>query len=219
MKNSKIKIILFVIGLLTSTLIFSQIDKSKLRKYYLINKFNDTIPAYGKILSIERLQAGFRVFDKNGNRTKHKVNPNTYKYLLFTNSDKKSIILKSLPIKRNFAFLDKKATNVFMNILIENSEEEIEKGKVDLYMHKFTAAGSQGANGFSGYSSGNVQTYYFKNLSGLHQITYKYQFKSFPKILGNELYKKMEKSDKGQKQFLFDYFTEYNNSVVKLNPK
>jgi len=217
MEKSKIKIILFLSSLLTSTLIFSQIDKSKLREYYLINKSNDTILVYGKKLPIERLQGGFRVFNKKGIKTKLKVNPDIFKYLLFTNSDEEKISLKSLPIKRILDFRINKSTNVFMNILIENSEEEIEKGKVDFYMHKFTAAASPGANGFSNHSSGNVKIYYFKDSSGLHQITYKYQFISFPKILGKELYRKMEKSDKGQKQFLYDYFMEYNKKIDMLN--
>jgi hypothetical protein len=141
--------------------------------------------------------------------------------LLFTNSDGKNIILKSLPFKTESAFMFYQHTNVFMSNLIENSEEDIEKGKVDFYMHEFTVGSpsSFGPNGFSGFSPNLQQRYYFKDLNGLHQIKNKSQFKSFPEILGAELHKKMKNSDKEQKQFLLDYFTEYNNSVVKLNPK
>jgi hypothetical protein len=236
MKNSKI--ILLILSLLTSTLIFSQrnetnfkeyylnnfndatlvyspIKKSKHREYSLIDKLNDTTLVYGKILSIENLQSGFKIFDENGNKTKQKVNPDLFKYLLYHNRENKKIILKSLPLKREPAFLFYEPTNVFMSILIENSEEDIEKGKIDFYIHEFSVGSptSFGPNGFSGYTTNDLQRYYFKDLNGLHQIKKKSQFKNFPELLGVELYKKMRKSDKERKQFLLDYFTEYNNSV------
>lgn len=221
MKNSNMKTKLLLLSLLTSTLIFSQINEDRLRKYYLIDKLNDTSLVYGKILSNENLSGGFNMFDKNGNRVHQKVNPDTFKYLLFSNSDGKTTMLKSLPFKKEPVFLLYDPENVFMSILIENSEEELKKGKVDFYIHEFTSGtpSSFGPNGFSGYSPVNIQIYYFKDLNGLHQIKKKSQFKSFPEILGVELFKKMRKSDKEPKEFLLDYFTSYNNSVVKLNPK
>jgi len=215
MKNSKMKITLFILSLLTSTFIYSQINESKYRKYYLIDKQNDTTLVYGKILSIENLQSGFGIFDKYGNKTQQKVNPDLFKYLLYNNLEKKNIVLKSLPLNKEPAFLFYEPTNVFMSILIENSEEDIKEGKVDFYIHEFSVGSpsSFGPNGFSGYTTNNLQRYYFKDLNGLHQINKKSQFKSFPELLGVELYKKMKKSDKEREQFLHDYFTEYNNSV------
>lgn len=221
MKYSNMKTKLLLFSLLTSTLIFSQINEDKLRKYYLIDKLNDTSLVYGKILSNENLSGGFAMFDKNGNRVHEKVNPDSFKYLLFSNSDGKTTMLKSLPFKKEPIFLFYDSENVFMSILIENTEEELKKGKIDFYTHEFTAGSpsSFGPNGFSGYTPVNIQIYYFKDLNGLHQIKNKSHFKSFPEILGVELYKKMKNSDKEQKEFLLDYFTAYNNSVEKLNPK
>jgi hypothetical protein len=64
-----------------------------------------------------------------------------------------------------------------------------------------------------GYKRVHSKIYYFKDLNGLHEINFKYQFKRFPKILGKKLYKEMMNSNKDQKQFLLDYFTEYNKNI------
>lgn len=197
------------------------IHKTEIREYYLIDKLNDTALIYGEILPIEFLHDGFKIFDKSGNKTRQKVNPDSYKYLFYKNIEGSPIRLKSLPIVKDLAFkMFYDPTNVFMNILIENPEEEIEKGKVDFYIHEFSVSSPSGfgPNGFYDYSSKNIQIFYFKDSIGLHQIKNKSHFKSFPKILGKELHKKMKKSDKGKKQFLLDYFNEYNNSIDKLNP-
>jgi hypothetical protein len=208
---------LLLLSLFTSCIIFSQINGTKFEKYHLINKSNDTITVYGKKHTSVGL--GFKIYDINGKKTENEVNPDLYDYLIFTNSNNQKITLKSLPIKREASLIFHDSTNGFMNILIENSEKDLEKGKIDFYIHEFSigSPSSFGSNGFTGYTTNNVQRYYFKDLKGLHPIRNRSGYKKFRKLLGIELFKKMKKSNKEQGQFLFDYFTEYNKKIDNLD--
>ena len=220
----KTKLILtLLIGI--STLSFSQnssnIDRNKLRNYYLINKFNDTTQVYSETMKIEELHCGFDLYDKNGHSTNLSVNPELCKYLLFINSNGRTVKLKSVPVKKRIRGCLKKS--VFMLVLIENSDQDFKNGKVDFYSHKYTHMDRYkfGAHEYAeiGVRRVSSEIYYFKDLNGLHQISFKYQFERFPKILGKKLYKKMIQSDKGEKQFLLDYFTEYNENITTVANK
>ncbi|WP_405292319.1 hypothetical protein [Algibacter sp. Ld11] len=211
----KIKLIIILLIGITS-LGFSQntdnFDRDKLKNYYLINKFNDTTQVHSETMRSEEIHCGFDLYDTKGRFTNKRVDPKDFKYLLFKNSEGRSIKLKSIPVKKIIKDCIKK--NVFMEVLIENSDQDLKNGKVDFYSHKYTYMNSYefGDSNFGeqGYSRDYAEDYYFKDMNGIHQINFNYQFKRFPKLLGKELYKKMKKSNKGEKQFLLDYFSEYN---------
>jgi len=213
------KLKLLLILAFTTITVFSQKNKQKFRRYYLVNKFNDTTIFLGKKKPLEKLEKGFRIFDSNYKRTKHKVTPDSnFKYLVYI--DKDTIKLKPLkPKVKKFAYA---YTNAFMQVYIENSDKDIAKGKIDFYVHRYTVSspGMMGPNGMMMGGVPNVsEIYYFKDLKGLHRINYKYHFKRYPKLLGKEKWFEMQKSKKSDLQFLLDYFTEYNNAIDKNNNK
>lgn len=196
---------LILIFLLITVTVFSQKNKTKFRKYRLINKYNDTV-VYGKKLSIEKLQKGFRIFDENGKKTKHKITPDMqFKYLSFIENND-TIILKSLKSIVHPTFYPYK--NAFMSILIDNPNVELKKGKINFYVHSYNMHSQM-------MGSYTVSIIYFQDIKGMHRINHKYQYKKYPKILGKEKYKEMKKSKKGELGFLIDYFTEYNSIIDK----
>lgn len=217
MKTKLTLILLIVITSLSFSQNTSNFDRDELKSYYLISKLNDTTKVYSETLKIEELHCGFILYDEKGRFTNKRVYPKQFKNLLFKNSEGKIVKLKSIPVKKRIKdCLDKV---VFMEVLIENSDQALKNGKVDFYSHKYTymKAYKYGFNdlasrnlGEQGFSRNYSEDYYFKDLNGIHQINFMNQFKRFPKILGKELYKKMKKSNKGEKQFLLDYFAEYN---------
>lgn len=208
-----------------TSLSFSQklqnLDNDKPIHYYLVNKENDTTITQGEIGGIEEIQRGFFILNEN-NGERQIVNPDNFNYLFLKNSEGKTFNLKSLPIERKKITLQKnnsiKNRNAFMTILIENSENDLKKGKLDLYLHEF-AYDTETSNPYwdgEGEIRVKSNTFYFQDLNGLHQIYSKSDFKHFPKILGKNLYKKMMNSDKEKEQFLRDYFTEYNKKIDTL---
>jgi len=208
------KLKLLALTLLTTTIMFSQINYNKLRKYYLVNKNNDTTFVYGKKLPIVKLQSGFTIFDDNGKRTFEKVNPDNFINLIYKLDNGEMKTLKSMPAIVHKSFYP--YNNVFMTILIENTNEDLKKGKVDFYLqeHKGGSPGVMGPNGmFMGSFSVDMKILYFKDTLGMHRINYKYHFKRYPKLLGKKLFKEMVKSKKDRIQFLTDYFNKYNKSI------
>lgn len=223
-------IILLLIGL--SSLSHSQkindsnIDRTRFQDYYLVNKSNDTILVYGLISTINKLHDGFEVYDENGNTTNITVNPEYWDYLFFKNYDGKIVTLKSLPIKKAL-LSDYYYKNVFMHVALKNSDVDIQNGKMNFYSCEFNVRSSSSYRFASGVGEGDpdragrisynyIKAFYFKDINGFHLIKTKSDFKHFPKVLGKDLYKKMKKSSKGEKQFLFDYFTKHNNSLNRL---
>lgn len=227
--------LLFIILIGITSLSYAQelqsLDNNKAIDYYAINKSNDSIVMEGEILPIQTIQKGLTFISETENK---RINPNDFEYLLLKNSENKTFKLKSLPPKRK-AINSGVKRNVFMTILIENSQRELEKGKLNLYLHEFISQKNDGHLDNIGYpsdyiaqkriASGAPRLYnkgikhkilYFQDLDGLHQIDSKSQFKNFPKILGKQLFKKMKKSTKDKEQFLRDYFTKYNMEIGKL---
>jgi len=197
---------------------FSNSERAKIVNYYLINKLNDTIQV--SVTNPKRsFHCGFNIYNNNG-QLKSRVNPEHFNYLILENSLGETTKLKSLPnIKKTE---NCKNRNVFVPVLIENSDQDIKKGKVDFYCHEFTSNRTTVlSSDDSIIQKGSVlvhsKIFYFKDLNGLHIVkNYKYHFKRYPKILGKQLYKKMMRSDKGEKQFLLDYLTEYNRKIDRL---
>jgi len=217
MKNKLLLTLLIGFSSLSFSQSLSNSDRNKLQNYYLINKFNDTTLVYSGSMSTEELHCGFKLYDKDGQLTDQRVNPEQFNYLLFVNSYGKTIKLKSFPTKKTIQECYNK--NVFMFVLIENSDQDLKNGKVDFYSHEFTLMDpiNFGEDVYGqGYKRVHSKIYYFKDLNGLHEINFKHQFKHYPKILGKKLYKKMMNSSKDQKQFLLDYFTEYNRNIVNF---
>jgi hypothetical protein len=210
--------LLLITFIATVTLSFSQntnsFERNKTVNYYLINKLNDTIIIPGKILPIINFQCGFTYNDTN--EKKIIVNPDFYKYLIYESESGESIKLKSLPKQKIIRFCDYK--NNFMEVLIENSEEDLRNGKVDFYSHQFTSErtviDSYDDSGISkSLMNEDTENFYLKDKNGMHQINSKSQFKQLPKILGKRVYREMMRSIKGQKQFLLDYITAYNRNL------
>lgn len=218
--------LLFALVIGITSLNYSQelqsLDNNKLINYYLVNKSNDSTMIQGEILPIETIQRGFTFCDKTDEKIA--INPNDFKYLFLKNSEGKTFNLKSLPFKRK-TFSRVVPGNVFMTILIENSESELKKGKLNLYLHEFIYLKNQDYSQeqsveWPSHMEKDIfiksKVLYFEDLDGLHQIDSKSQFKKFPKVLGKRLFKKMRNSSKEKEQFLLDYFTKYNMKIVKL---
>ncbi|MCL5130497.1 hypothetical protein [Algibacter sp. L4_22] len=191
--------------------------------YYLVNKKSDTTLIYGEILPIETIQRGFVYLTEN--EDKKKINPDDFTYLLMKNSEGKTLTLKSLPFKRK-TFSRAVKRNAFMTVLIENSESELKKGKLNLYLHNYIYLKNKVLSQeecVEWPSHVNLEkdqfieskTLYFQYLDGLYIIESKSDFKQFPKILGKQLYREMKNSDKDKVQFILDYFTKYNMKIVK----
>ena len=191
--------------------------------YYLVNKKSDTTLIYGEILPIETIQRGFVYLTENGD--KRTINPDDFTYLLMKNSEGKTLTLKSLPFKRK-TFSRAVKRNTFMTVLIENSENELKKGKLNLYLHNYIYLKIKDLSQekcVEWPSHMNLEkdqfieskTLYFQYLDGLYIIESKSDFKQFPKILGKQLYREMKNSDKDKVQFILDYFTKYNMKMVK----
>ena len=192
--------------------------------YYLVNKKNDTTLIKGEVLPIKTIQRGFVYITEKGD--KKTINPDNFTYLLMKNSEGKTLTLKSLPFKiKTFSRAVKK--NAFMTVLIENSENQLKEGKLNLYLHDYiylknkVLSFEESVEWPSHMDLEKDQfieskTLYFQDLDGLHIIDSKSDFKQFPKILGKQLYKEMKNSDKDKVQFILDYFTKYNMKVVKI---
>lgn len=190
--------------------------------YYLVNKKSDTTLIYGEILPIETIQRGFTYLTENGDEKI--INPDDFTYLLMKNSEGKTLTLKSLPFKRK-TFSRAVKRNAFMTVLIESSESELKKGKLNLYLHDYiylknkVLSQEESVEWPSHMEKDQFiesKTLYFQDMDGLHIIDSKSDFKQFPKILGKQLYREMKNSYKDKVQFLFDYFTKYNMKIVKL---
>ncbi|SFC66838.1 hypothetical protein SAMN04489722_103118 [Algibacter lectus] len=214
----KMKILLaFFIGITVSS--YSQ-DVNYLWEYTLINKLNEDITVYGFELPVNKLHGGFAALDKTGKQTGVQINPDDFVYLIFKNSEGKVVRLKSLPFKNSIGSY--MYSNAFMLTYIENLSEDMEQGKVNFYVHEFSdiRAYSFGDNGIEiggesrqGYKRKYFKSFYFEDLYGLHKINNKSDFNKFPELLGKELYRKMRRSDMEYEDFLFNYFTNYNNSI------
>src|SRR4030066_1354059 len=100
MKTKLLLTLLIGISSLSFSQSLSNSDSNKLQNYYLINKFNDTTLVYSGTMSTEELHCGFKISDKDGQLTDQRVNPEEFNYLLFINSDGKTIKLKSFPTKK-----------------------------------------------------------------------------------------------------------------------
>ncbi|WP_117883232.1 hypothetical protein [Aureibaculum luteum] len=197
-------------------------DAHEPQKYTVITKENDTISVYGPKVNIDFINRGFEEYDKKGQPTGGQINPINDSKILYNDNDGKTITLKSvtLPKKISGVFFE----NPFMFSLIENSEQDLKKGKIDFYVLQYTKepliesqsdinqASSEGRNYYKPKYAIKIK-YYFKDSNGLHQIDYKRQFKLYPEILGKEVFEKMKQSNKSRKQFLLDYFTEYNRKI------
>ena len=212
----KMKHKLLLVLLLATVTSFSQKKKIKLVKYTLTNIYNEKRTYYGKENSIFYMEKGFRVYNANGKKTKHKVTPDiNFKYLEYVdNETKDTILMKSLKPKKYLILYP--YTNAFMQVYIENSDKDIANGKVDLYVHRFVGAspGMMGANGMMmGGGSTFNENIYFKDSTGLHLISKKRHFKKYPMLLGEKKWKEMKKSKKGALQYLLDYFKAYNKAI------
>jgi len=211
--------LILLIGI--SSLCFSQVayktDKNKIIKYYLIDKFNDTTLVSVTNPNI-KVYCGFNIYDNKGLKV-DEVNPKNFKYLILENSLGETIKLKSIPAKKKKSYCKNK--NVFVDVLIENSTYDLKKGKIDLYYHEFTNHRTfDSTNEFEIpkiSSPVKSKIFYLKDINGIHEVkNFKYHFKRFPEILGKQLYEKMIRSDKNEKQFLQDYLIEYNRGIDKL---
>jgi len=197
---------LFFLVCLSSFTLLSQNNKLELRKYNLINELGDTSIVYGKKLSIEKIQGGFKIFDEKGNKIKEKVTPDNFKYISYKLDNGKMEILKSLPAKVKLVAYSYK--NAFMSILIEHSEQDLKRGKINLYIHTYKVHIKELGSG--SHITGIV---YFEDEKGTHRVNHKNHYKRYPKLLGIEIYKKMKKSGWGNLGFLYEYFTKHNKSI------
>ncbi|TXE07817.1 hypothetical protein ES711_10310 [Gelidibacter salicanalis] len=187
--------------------------------YYLVNKKSDTTLIYGEKLPIRTIQRGFTYLNETGDEKT--INPDDFTYLLMKNSEGKTLTLRSLPFKRK-TFSRAAKRNAFMTVLIENSESELKKGKLNLYLHdniylKSKVLPLEESVEWPSHMEKDQfiesQTIYFQDLDGLHIIDSKSDFKDIPKVLGKKLYREMKNSDKGKVEFLLDYFTNYNMKI------
>ncbi len=211
----------FFIGITVSS--YSQ-DVNYLWEYTVINKLNEDITVYGFELPVNKLHGGFAALDKTGKQTGVQINPDDFEYLIFKNSEGEVVRLKSLPFKKSIR--SHMYSNAFMITYIENLSADMEQGKINFYVHEFSEIRAY-SYGYSGiYNAieiggevrqGNKRKYfksfYFEDLYGLHKINNKSDFNKFPELLGKELYRKMRRSDMEYEDFLFNYFTNYNNSI------
>lgn len=212
----KLKLI-FVLFIGIASLVHSQeynaFDGTELRKYSILTEDNYAMLVYGPVVPSYELQKGFALYDEKDKYSNIFINPNEYKYISFINSDGTVVKLKSFPVESRIP--DYGYKNVFMHVLVENSIEDLNNGKLDFYVHEFSHTVERNYGFQQGYFMTYSKRYYFKDLNGMHQIDYKRQFELFPKVLGKQTYRSMKRSEKDKTQFLHDYFIEYNRKIDK----
>ncbi|WP_117883236.1 hypothetical protein [Aureibaculum luteum] len=214
----------FFIGITTFSLaqdLSNSSNVSNTKIYTVITEKNDTMYVIGpKKSSLNSIHRGFDIYDRKGQQTGRMMIPINNKYIYYKDEYGNSIKLKSVPLEKKIKGVLFKSP--FMFTLIENTKQDLKKGKVDFYYLRYTRQPMQetdisieNSTGRNPYKSTSLPkiNYYFKDSNGLHQIDSKRQFKLYPEILGKEVFKKMKQSNKNRKQFLLDYFTEYNKKI------
>ncbi|PWK19737.1 hypothetical protein [Xanthomarina spongicola] len=194
----KIKLILVI--LLITNLSFGQKEKDKFRKYTVISIEGASETVYSKILPVDEIGIGIKLYDYNGKNIKRKVTPMLYDYIIFKDIDSSLVKLKS--IKNDRKTMNFRYKKSFMEVLIDKPNGEKNNGKIGFYRHDYFVA-----NG-----AGQAMEYnlYFEDDKGTYRVDRKKNFKTHSELLGEELFKKMKQSKKNKTEFLYDYFRNYN---------
>lgn len=183
--------------------------KTAVTEYTVINNDYDIVNVNGPVAP--DLWNGFEIFNENGEGLDSFISPNDYKYIIYKDANDSVITLKSFLIQDNSV-----SYKVFMHALIENSEEDLKTGKIDLYLYQYSDMTERNENVHEniqhGYFTVHHTNYYIKDMNGLHRIDYKNQFKEFPTVLGLSTYKAMKRSN-DKKQFLYNHLTQYNQKI------
>ncbi|NQX80617.1 MAG: hypothetical protein HRT66_01295 [Flavobacteriaceae bacterium] len=165
------------------------------------------------------------MYNENGKKARWKVGPKNRDYLYYKGDDGEDVLMRSLYDGEK---------HVFMKVLIENTEEELAEGKMDLYVYNyignygnpmFGGMGMPGnffmCNGFMSlmkmyvnYVSPGNYVFCLRNKGKLYKVWKRSDFKKYPELLDKGLYKRMRRS-KDSEKIMLEYFSKYNDNISK----